>query len=136
MQTIATFSQRIAMRTSQFIKSKIKLIKDGNDDQAADESPWIEDNIDGNDDQADDENPWNEDNTDGNDDQADDENDIDINEILWNIELNPENLVWPRLPNVIGQAEHIEINIDFGDLIQRIINNRVTIQVAKYATGG
>ena len=66
-------------------------------------------------------------------------NDADINEIFWNIEQNPENLDQLRLPNVIGQAEHFEINNEmnnFGDLIQWIINNRVTILVSKYATGG
>ena len=64
MQTIATFSLRIAMSTSEFIKSKMRSIASSFN---------------------------------ANDDQADD--DIDINEIFWNIEQNPENLVWPQLPN-------------------------------------
>ena len=82
-------------------------------------------------------------NIDANNDQANvigiDANDADINEIFWNIEQNPEYLDQLRLPNVIGQAEHFEINNEmnnFGDLIQWIINNRVTILVSKYATGG
>ena len=111
------------MRTSEFIKSKMKLILllfkgniDANDDQAnvIEQAEHLEVNIDANDDQADD--------------------NTDINEIMWDIQLNNENRVRPQLPHVIGQPERFEIN--FGDLIQWIINNRVTIQVSKYATGG
>ena len=114
---------------------------DANDDQADDNT---DDQADDNtDDQADDNtDDQADDNTDdqaddNTDDQADD--DTDINEILWIIQLNVENRVRPQLPHVIGQPEHFEINNEinnFGDLIQWIINNRVTIQVSKYATGG
>ena len=103
----------------KLILSSLKGNIDANDDQAnvIEQAEHLEVNIDANDDQADD--------------------NTDINEIFWIIQL--ENRVRPQLPHVIGQPERFEINNEinnFGDLIQWIINNRVTIQVSKYATGG
>ena len=117
----------------KLILSSFKGNIDANDDQAnvIGQAEHLEVNIDANDDQADDNTDDQAD--DNTDDQADDN--TDINDILWNIQLNFENRVRPQLP----QPERFEINNEinnFGDLIQWIINNRVTIQVSKYATGG
>ena len=54
----------------------------------------------------------------------------DINDVFWDIALNHrENVVVPRWP--INNV-NLEININFDDILQWIINSNVIILVARY----